>query len=250
VSQVESGTQKPALTSAQPLASVSALKRLHAASFYGQFRVPSIAMTKMRALSLFALFIFFTCLASDGLALVVPSKTGDLHVAIGFGQHQAEPLSDGTKFKTAEQGQIALFGRMTDGDLFGLDFEVGARPFSAEFTEGVSGRFNTTFLRTALLGRFNLVSTADFEISVFAGGGAAWHVERRCSGATPQDPCPLEEKAPNILPSFQAGAEFRFADAYGLRISAEYLAIPMWTSVIGPSASVSASFFWNLTHDM
>lgn len=171
-------------------------------------------------------------------------------MAIGYGQEQVPSLSEGVKLKVDGQTQVALFGKVLDGETFGVDFEFGGRALAANLTEGAVGTFNTTFVRTALLGRLTILSGTEFSTALFAGAGAAWHVERRCSGATRQDPCPFDEKAPNILPSLQGGAEFRFHDNYGIRVSAEYLAIPIWTGVLGPSLSVSASFFWNLTYDM
>lgn len=194
--------------------------------------------------------IFSTFSSSPAECAIAPSKTGDLHVAIGYGQSQIPSLKEGVKFKVDGQTKVALFGKALEGDSIGLDFEVGGGALAASFNEGAIGSFNTTFIRTAVLGRLPIFPGSNFSASLFGGGGAAWHVDRSCSGATIQDPCPFDEKTPNILPSLQGGAEFRFEDNYGVRISAEYLAIPIWTDVFGPGLSVSASFFWNLTHDM
>lgn len=201
-----------------------------------------------------ALFLFGLVLSTLSTwyaeGAMLPSKIGDLHVAIGHGQAQIPSLKEDVKFKVDGQTQVSLFGKAQDGDFFGLDFEVSGGALSASFNEGAVGTFNTTFIRTSVLGRLSILPGTYFSASLFAGGGAAWHVERRCFGATRQDPCPFDEKTPNILPNLQGGVELRFEDNYGIRISAEYLAIPIWTDVFGPSLSGSASFLWNLTHDM
>lgn len=101
-------------------------------------------------------------------------------MTIGYDQEQAPSLSEGVKLKVDAQTQVALFGKVLDRETFGVDF--GSRMLAANLTDGAAGTFNTTFVRTALLGRLTILSGTEFSTALFAGAETARHVERRCSG--------------------------------------------------------------------